>query len=157
MLNVFKKKNKELYAFISGEQILLEDVKDEVFSKKVMGEGVAILANNEVLCAPCDGKVSLIAPSKHAIAIESKDGMQILLHIGLDSASYSDSLFTVEVKLGDSVSVGDSLITIDQNYLKTVDELVIPMVILENPNNYQLNIQKNNAVVGGKHVIITYE
>lgn len=157
MLKIFKKKNKEIYAYISGELIPLEEVKDEVFSTKTMGDGVAIIAKDNVLCAPCEGKVSLIAPSKHAIAIETKDGMQILLHIGLDSANYSDSLFDVEVKLDDYVSTGDVLISIDQNYMNTLDELVIPMIVLENNEGFQLRMEKHHEVISGKHAIIIYE
>ncbi|AMC92994.1 hypothetical protein AOC36_03045 [Erysipelothrix larvae] len=152
-----KQKKCELMAHITGELIPIENVKDQVFSTKMMGEGIAIIAKEINLCAPCNGEISLIAPTKHAIIIQNDDGLQILLHIGLDSANYLDSLFTVHVCQGDKVSVGDLLITINQEYLNSLDELVVPMVLLENPSECKIVIKKIlNKVESGKDAVINY-
>ena len=88
MLGFFKKRQlPELAAVISGNCIPLEEVKDEVFASKAMGDGVAIVPENNEVVAPCDGNLSLVANTGHAFGMVSSDGTEILIHIGIDTVN----------------------------------------------------------------------
>lgn len=160
MLSIFKKKSsvKTLEAYVSGKLCPIADVPDEIFSQKLMGDGVAIIAKDCTLCAPSDGVITLVAPTKHAIAIQLKNDIQILIHIGLDSALHKEGVFTVLVKQGDIVHSGDPLIQISDLYLKASDPLYIPLVIVENPNEKTFSfLEKKDVLIGKKDTIATYE
>lgn len=160
MLSIFKKKTsiKTLDAYITGNLCPITDVPDEIFSQKLMGEGVAIIAKDTMLCAPSDGVVTLIAPTKHAIAIQLEDDIQVLLHIGLDSALHKEGVFSVLVKQGDAVHCGEPLVKISDSYLKESNPLYIPLVIVENPNEKVFSFPaRKEVVIGKKDTIASYE
>lgn len=139
----FKKKNKathQLCAMISGIPLMLEDVEDEVFSKKMMGEGFAILPDSDIVCAPCDGNIRVIMEaSGHAIGIENHDGMEILLHVGLDTINLQGQGFTLLCQLHDQVTLGTPLIRIDRNFLKEQNCSDITMLVVTNDNHHFLS------------------
>ena len=83
-----KKKTKALYAMANGQSIAIEDVPDEVFATKMMGDGIAIQPKEGKIYAPCNGKVTMVMDNtKHAVGIENEDGMEILIHVGLDTVN----------------------------------------------------------------------
>lgn len=151
-----RKKNKPWVAYMDGELIPIEEVPDQIFSTKMMGEGVAIIATGDVLCAPCDGEITLIAPTKHAIAIQHAQDIQVLMHIGLDSANLPEHAFEVLVEQGAQVKAGQPLIQCSSAFCASCKPLYVPMVIVENPNDISLSFSKPQSLIRGESVILTY-
>lgn len=159
MLSIFKKKKQEdWYAYCSGECIAIEDVPDEIFSTKMMGEGIAMIAKAGDVYAPMDGIIRLVAPTKHAIAIETTSKTQILLHVGLDSANLPEGCFQVYVQEGDCVKKGQKVLHIQEDYLMSLENLYIPMVLVENPQQISFDAPPvSKTMIGGESVIFSYE
>ncbi|MFT8321451.1 MAG: PTS glucose transporter subunit IIA [Bacillus sp. (in: firmicutes)] len=133
--NLFRKKpiqeaQEVLYAPLSGKVIPIEEVPDPVFANKMMGEGLAIIPTEGNIAAPIDGEVVQIFHTKHAIGLQSKKGLEILIHIGLETVNLKGEGFTIHVKEGDKVSKGDLLVTFDIDFLKqSGKDIVTPMII----------------------------
>ena len=99
-----------LKAFVSGNVIPIEEVKDPVFSGKMLGEGLAIEPTDEWILAPCDGVISTVMEdSRHAVGITASNGMELLIHEGIDTISLNGEGFTLCVKEGYSVKAGEKL------------------------------------------------
>ncbi|KHD37295.1 PTS glucose transporter subunit IIBC [Clostridium acetobutylicum] len=134
-----------------GEIIDISDVNDYVFSKKLVGDGVAVKIKTSEIVAPVDGTVKLILPTKHGIGIETSEGIDILLHVNMDEADFSNELFHSIVKEEDKVSVGDKLLLVNENLLKD-RELVLCIVVAnmsvvkEIKKNYKNDISKEDTL-----------
>ncbi len=145
MLSLFKKKKfKELYAPVVGESLSLDCVPDQVFASRMMGEGIAFKFEGETICAPCDAEVVLVAKTKHAIGLEA-NGLEILIHVGLDTVNLNGQGFECCVKVGDKVKRGESLLKVDRNYMNSKNiNLLTPMIITS--KDIELNIYEPNKV-----------
>lgn len=138
-MGLFKKKEKQLYAIANGKSIAIENVPDEVFSTKMMGDGIAILPTDGHIYAPCDGEISMIMEhSLHAIGLVNADGMEILLHIGLDSVELMGEGFTAHVSIGDQVSKGDLLLSFDLPLFQEREINPISMLVLVEANQHEI-------------------
>ncbi|MFD1485133.1 PTS glucose transporter subunit IIA [Lacticaseibacillus baoqingensis] len=113
MLGLFKKKGQTIVAAVSGDLIPLESVADEVFSQKMMGDGYAIQPQAGEIFAPVTGKISTVFPTKHAIGITTEKGLEVLVHMGLDTVELDGAPFDVDVALDDAVTAGTKLATMD--------------------------------------------
>ncbi len=142
MFGFFNKKELETYAPIAGKIIDITEVPDQVFSSKMMGDGFAIEPETDVVVAPCDGTVALVAATKHAVAIESQ-GVQILIHIGLDTVDLQGQGFTAHVKENDMVKKGDPLITFDRDYIVAQEKPLTTMMVITNMDEKVKIIKKN--------------
>ncbi|MGL4607002.1 MAG: PTS sugar transporter subunit IIA [Eubacteriaceae bacterium] len=162
MFSLFKKKEKtktdqgtELKAYITGKSIAIEALGDGVFSEKVLGDGIAIIPEDTLVVAPINGKVAMIMEdSKHAIAIETDQGTQWLIHIGLDTVNMKGEGFKVLTSVGSQVETGDPLIRFDSEKIKAAGyPTTVIMVMAEKGGlgDYQLNVDQ--AVVAGETVI----
>lgn len=110
---------KGLKAFLDGRVIPLKEVGDGVFSEGVMGDGLAVIPENETLCAPADGTVTvLMEESRHACGLTLSNGMELLLHVGIDTVDMKGDGFEYLVKEGDKVRTGDPLIRFDRKKIK---------------------------------------
>lgn len=110
---------KEWKAFLSGKVISLKEVNDGVFSEGIMGEGLAIIPENEILYAPADAEVAVLMPdSRHACGLRLDNGMEILLHIGIDTVDMQGRGFEYMVKEGQKVKMGMPLIRFDRQKIK---------------------------------------
>ena len=109
----------ELKALADGEMIPLSDVKDEMFSQKIMGEGVAFRLEGNRITAPCSGTLSAVFPGGHAYGITRSDGVEILIHIGIDTVSLNGEGFDVRVKQGEYVRQGEVLCTVDPDIMES--------------------------------------
>ena len=143
LLNKWMKRHTlTLYAPMEGDIIPLEEVTDPVFSEKMMGDGIAIMPTDGTVVAPVDGTIIQVAPTKHAIGIRSGDGAEILIHVGLDTVELAGSPFDVHVKVGDTVTTGQPLLTADLEQIRQAGkDTVTPMVItnggaLEQPYSF---------------------
>lgn len=133
-VNAVNGKQKELKACLTGKVIPLKEVNDGVFSEGIMGEGIAIIPENETLYAPADAQVAaLMEDSKHACGLRLADGMEILLHIGLDTVNMKGDGFSYLVKQGQQVKAGDPLIRFDRKKIKAAGYRDVTVCIISAP------------------------
>ncbi|MBU5468337.1 PTS system trehalose-specific EIIBC component [Virgibacillus sp. MSJ-26] len=125
-------KNETIFAPVNGKTTALENVPDPTFSEKMMGDGLAIEPTDGKVVSPVDGEVILTFPTQHAIGIKSKSGVELLIHIGLETVHMDGEGFDVYVKQGDQVKVGDPLITFDLQLIKEKAASHITPVIITN-------------------------
>lgn len=130
--------SKELFAYapLTGTAISLDDVEDEVFSTRVLGEGMAIEPTEGSLYAPCDGEIAGIVDSKHAVNIVSEDGLEILLHVGIDTVKLNGKFFDTHVCSGQRVKKGELLLTFDIEEIKKAGYKTTTPFIVCNSEDY---------------------
>ncbi len=121
---------------IDGKSKLLKDVNDEAFAGKMLGDGIAVVPSNGMLYAPVSGEVTMVFPTNHALGIKSEDGMEILIHIGIDTVELNGKGFTGLVKQGDFVKAGDELIEFDLDLVKASGYDSDVMVIITNTSDF---------------------
>lgn len=131
MSNIDKK--QILLATCSGEVIKLEDVCDEVFSSGTLGKGFAIVPKGHEFIAPIDGKITNAHDSGHAFLMTGKDGLEILIHIGIDTVELEGEYFSPVVKAGMSLSQGDKLAHADTEKILSRGFDPVTMVVITNP------------------------
>ncbi|SEJ96975.1 PTS system, glucose-specific IIA component [Propionispira arboris] len=153
MFGLFNKKKFEIYAPVLGKVIDITEVEDAVFSSKMLGDGFAVEPETDCILAPCDGQIVLLAGTKHAVAIE-KDGVQILIHVGLDTVELNGAGFEVHIKENDSVKQGDKLITFDRNYILSQEKKLTTIVVLTNMADKVKNVVKTLEDSSGKILVI---
>ena len=120
-----------LLAPFSGKTVELASVPDPVFAEKLTGDGLAIELNSDTVLAPCDGVISLFFDTKHAFAITTDDGIQILVHVGLDSIILNGEGLTALKKSGDRVQAGTPILKIDLDVLrKNSINMISPVLIV---------------------------
>ncbi|MDQ0360471.1 PTS sugar transporter subunit IIA [Breznakia pachnodae] len=147
MLKMFNKKECILYSPINGEVIEIETVADKVFSSKMMGEGVGFILNEEFICAPCDGEISVIPSTLHAFGITAKNGAEILVHVGLDTVNLQGEGFKKLVNQGDLVKKGTPVLKVDLELMKRKKiDLTTPMVIT-NSSDFNIIINDLNKSI----------
>lgn len=141
-----------LKAFLSGKTVPIEEVPDEVFSKKTLGEGMAIEPTDNVLLAPADGSVSVVMEeSNHAVGLSLPNGTEILLHIGLDTVAMNGDGFQSFVKMGEKVREGQELIRFDPEKIRAAGHpLITVLVVTEGP---ELSFETGKEVRAGKDEI----
>lgn len=127
-----KKKSETIYTPIDGTLKGLEAVSDPVFSEKMMGDGFAITPSDGTLYAPINGTVSSVFPTKHAIGLTSKNGVDILIHIGIDTVELDGAPFEIFVKEGDNVTPTTKIATIDLPFLAAKEKENDVMVVFTN-------------------------
>ena len=120
----------------------LSQAQDPVFAQGVMGQGIVIEPTDGELLAPINGVVSAIFPTKHAIGLISDEGVELLMHIGMDTVNLNGQGFTAHVKQGDRVSVGDALISFDIEMIKAAGYSVDTPVIVTNQNDFQTDVTR---------------
>ncbi|MBO5372962.1 MAG: PTS transporter subunit EIIC [Lachnospiraceae bacterium] len=144
----------ELYSHMNGTVVLLEEVEDEAFSSKVLGEGIAIEPTEGKLYAPCDGKVEMVFETKHAVNIVSKDGCEILLHIGIDTVKLSGEFFESHVADGQEICKGDLLISFDREKIKNAGyKTTTPMVICNTEDYKAVEAVAAGNIIAGEKII----
>ncbi|MGL4644970.1 MAG: PTS sugar transporter subunit IIA [Vagococcus fluvialis] len=128
-----KKGNEiELHSVAKGEVIPITEVSDPVFSQKMMGDGYAVKPSSNQVFAPISGKVVSIFPTKHAIAIQSENGLECLLHMGIDTVDLKGVHFDIHVKEGDFITPTTQLATVDLEALKKADKQSDLIVVFTN-------------------------
>lgn len=128
---------------LSGKVVPLTAVPDEVFSSGAMGQGIAIEPTEAKVYAPFEGTVVMIAPTKHAIGLKAENGVELLIHIGLDTVTLDGSPFTVKVKDGEKFNKGDLLIEFDKDYILEKGLKTITPVIITNSFAYEQIISED--------------
>ncbi|GKQ42365.1 PTS beta-glucoside transporter subunit EIIBCA [Companilactobacillus sp. RD055328] len=121
---------------ISGETIALNKVDDATFASGALGKGMAIIPEDDTLYSPVNGTVSMIFPTKHAIGINSDNGAEILIHIGIDTVQLEGEGFKGFVEVGDKIKTGDKLITFKNKKIREQGYDTTVMVVVTNSDNY---------------------
>ena len=121
---------------LDGKVLLLSEVEDEAFSCELLGKGCAVEPINGNVVSPCDGTVMTLFPTLHAIGIVSKDGAEILIHLGLDTVKLDGQGFKAHIKQGDKVKKGQLLVSVDVNYIKEQGYSLVTPIIITNTNDY---------------------
>ncbi|WP_297712535.1 beta-glucoside-specific PTS transporter subunit IIABC [Clostridium sp.] len=145
---------KEIKSPISGKVIELEKVNDPVFSSGAMGKGVAIEPVDNKVYAPFNGTIEFIADTKHAIGLLSEDGVEVLIHVGMDTVKMEGRGFSVKTSVNSKVKAGDLLLEFDRNIIEKEGYSLITPVVITNADNYEDNaLCINEEVKNGMSII----
>lgn len=126
-----------VYAPVSGAAIPSEEIPDETFAAGVLGQGVGIQPDKGVIVAPCDGEISTVAETKHAVGISTPDGMELLIHVGVDTVAMNGDGFAAFVQKGQQVKAGDQLITFDREKIAVAGHPDVVVVLVTNSDDYE--------------------
>jgi len=122
----------DLIAPITGKVVKMEDVPDPVFSQKMMGDGMAIEPTEGVVVSPVHGEIVQIFPTNHAVGLRTQSGLEILIHIGMETVAMNGEGFKSHVAQGDKVKAGDKLVTFDLELVKEKAESTISPIVITN-------------------------
>jgi glucose-specific phosphotransferase system IIA component len=128
--------NESIHVPVNGKVISLKDIADGVFSEGILGKGVGIIPKEEIIYAPFDGQVTVIADTKHAIGLKSKNGVELLIHVGIETVEMKGEGFEQQVQVGDSIKIGQQIMTFS---LKEIQKAGYPStiaVIVTNSDDY---------------------
>ena len=131
----------KLYAITNGKKKDLENVSDEAFSQKMMGDGIAIMSDDGCIYAPESGSIQMVFPTHHAIGLKTDEGIEVLIHIGIDTVEMNGDGFESFVNQGDHVKRGDLLVRFDVDKVIQAGYEPDVIVIITNTHQYQ-TIQK---------------
>ncbi len=140
-LNIISGNEKEsilLSAPLSGKVIALSRVEDPVFSEEILGRGVAIIPDDEIAVSPFDGVVENIPDTKHAIGIKADNGVEILIHIGIETVKLDGKYFDLYVKEGDRIKKGDKLIGFASEKIKQEGYDITTPVVVTNSSEFKI-------------------
>lgn len=159
MFGFAKKKDKRIpiLATQTGILVRLEEVPDDVFAQKILGEGVAVIPSECTTCSPVSGTVTYLADTLHAICITTDDGAEILVHIGIDTCKLNGESFHSLIKSGDQIKAGQPIVNVD---IATIIEKGFQMhtpTVITNAENYYIYLEPVTKVVGGQTVVAYYE
>ena len=144
----------EFRAFLTGKTVAIEDVPDQTFAEKVLGDGMAIEPVDNILLSPFDAVVEqTMEGSNHAVGLVTDSGLEILLHIGLDTVEMKGEGFTIHVKEGERVKAGQELITFDPEKIKAAGHPVITVMVVTNDADYKLRFDTGLEVKAFESVI----
>lgn len=138
--NLFKKAKTSLLTCTEGKVVPISEVNDPVFAQKMMGDGFAVIPNGHVVCAPASGKVSMIFETNHAFGITMSNGLEVLVHIGIDTVNEKGNGFKRIATVNDTVKAGDPIIEIDLEGLKAKGYDMAIMIILTNDKYSELTL-----------------
>lgn len=156
MFRLFKK-TIELKAAATGRCIPLEEMADEAFASKALGDGVAIVPADETVGAPCDGTIALVPPTKHAFVVQRDDGQQILVHVGIDTVMLSGEGLSAFAKQGDPVRAGQPVIEFDSALMAEHGiDMTVAMVLLDAPDKHVEQPALGQQVTRGADVVVAY-
>lgn len=137
-----------LFAPVSGDLIAIEKVDDEVFSSKALGEGFAIKPTNGDVYSPIEGTVTSVFPTKHAISLKTKDKLEVLVHLGIDTVELNGKGFETFVQEGDTVTESTKLVNVDLDYLVKEKKASDVMVIFTNLDQRKLVYNEGSVAQG---------
>lgn len=153
----WRKKKEEILAPITGEYLPLEQVPDQVFSQKIMGEGFAVQPEQGEVVSPVDGEVINLFPTKHALGLRTSKGLEILVHIGIDTVELNGEGFTAHVSEGDQVKAGQKLLTFDIERIKEKGKSPVSPIVFPQSAKWKVQIENSGKLVAGSTLVATAE
>ncbi|ACL39041.1 PTS system, beta-glucoside-specific IIABC subunit [Pseudarthrobacter chlorophenolicus A6] len=140
---------------MTGVIVPLDDVDDSVFSARIIGDGVAIRPTDGAVRSPLAGEVTVLMDSKHAIGIRGDDGVEILIHVGIDTVQLDGAPFTTHVAVGDRVVVGQLLVEADLAVISAAGYDTTTPVLIVNSKNYDVTVEEAGSVTSGQALLAT--
>lgn len=137
-----------------GEVVALSEVKDDVFSKEIMGKGIAVIPEVGKIYSPVDGTIEAIFETKHAIGLKSKDGVEILIHIGIDTVELGGKYFETHVVQGSEIKAGDLLVEFDKEAIQKEGYEIITPIVITNSTNYMDILPTEKAQINKGETIL---
>lgn len=139
---------------VSGKAAGLESVPDDVFSKKVMGDGIAIVPENGSFCSPVNGTVEMVFPTGHAIGLKDENGVELLIHIGIDTVELNGKGFTTHVKQGDKIKTGQKLVDVDLAEVEKAGySMITPVIVTNTPDYLEILEKEPGPVKTGEEIL----
>ena len=154
---LFSKKGASLLAVANGKAVPLASVPDDAFASGMLGDGFAILPSSGTVYAPISGQVESITESKHAYTLRSDDGLDVLIHIGIDTVSLKGEGFLPMVSEGDRVKAGDVIARVDLNLLRGKNYPTEIVVLISNPEAVEIKKKRTGDVIGGESAVLDYK
>ncbi len=152
--NLFAKGGIVVGAPVAGSLVSIKEVSDPTFGEEILGKGVAIIPSANQICAPVDGKVATAFPTGHAVAVVGNDGMEILIHVGLDTVKLNGEHFTIHVQEGQEVKKGDLLLEADLEQIKAAGyDIITPVVICNSDEFTEIQAEAPKTVAPGDDII----
>ena len=150
-----EKSRSVVYSPLTGKAVPLEQVPDPVFSEKVLGDGVAIIPEDGRIVSPVDGQIESVAETGHAYGFSTEDGLELLVHVGLETVSLKGECFKVHVKEGDQVKKGDLVAEVDLKYLaeKNINPIT-PVLICSDIDDQDLKCAEGGVEAGKTAVLM---
>ncbi|MGO2434517.1 beta-glucoside-specific PTS transporter subunit IIABC [Serratia sp. BW106] len=145
---------QQIFSPLSGQLVALDQVNDDVFSQGLLGQGVAILPQEGLLRAPLNGEVVTFLPSKHAVGIKGDNGVELLVHIGIDTVNLAGQHFSSNLQVGDRVKVGDELVRFDLAAIAGLGyDLTTPVLVVNSEAFPQLSCRQPGSLGFGEPII----
>ena len=116
---------------------MLKEIDDPVFSSEVMGKGIAIVPEGNTICAPCDGKIAMIADSKHAIGLQTSNGIEMIIHVGMNTVELEGEHYQPLVSLQQNVQKGDKILEFDHEAIQAKGYSLVTPIVITNTNECQ--------------------
>ena len=147
----------ELKAPLDGVIFPLEQVPDPVFSQKMVGDGVSIDPTGQLLVAPCDGVVTQLHRAGHAVTLTTAEGLELMMHIGLDTVNLKGEGFSPKVEQGQTVGSGDPLIAFDADFLATHAKSLLTQILVTNPERVAAFQPRSGSVQAGRDLLMALD
>ncbi|MCJ1969888.1 beta-glucoside-specific PTS transporter subunit IIABC [Lactococcus carnosus] len=143
-----------IIAPVSGKLVPIKQVKDDVFSLEMIGKGCAIITDDKLFVSPVKGSVTALYKTNHAIGIKSDQGVEVLIHIGIDTVKLNGQFFSAQIKVGDQVDIGTPLMIVDLDAIKAAGYDIITPIIITNAADYTEVLPITPAIVSREQVIL---
>ncbi len=143
----------EICSPVNGEIVPMDSVPDPMFAQEMIGKGVAVMPSDGRFVAPCDGEIAALFDTGHAYCINSTDGAELMVHIGIDTVNLKGQFYKICAKQGETVKKGDLIVEVDIEGVKSAGYDVITPVIISNHAKFS-NIEKKSGAVSAGDVII---
>lgn len=149
-----KKAGETLGAPVQGKAVAISEVSDPTFGQEILGKGMAIIPAVGKVVAPVDGTVEMVFDTKHAISMSSDSGIEILIHVGLDTVTLNGAPFTSHVEAGQKVKAGDLMLEFDIEAIKAAGlETITPVVICNSDDYKEVKVNVGKDVMAGETVL----
>lgn len=150
-----EKTYKNILAPMTGRIITLAEVPDPIFVEKILGDGIAIIPEDGKIVSPVDGVVSKVAETGHAYGVTAEDGVEVMIHVGLETVALNGACFQIYVKEGDKVKAGDLIAEADLEFIKETGRSSITPVIIGSGLEGRELVCAEGTVQAGETVIMT--
>ena len=140
---------------VSGKAVPMSQVNDPTFSQEILGKGTAIIPSEGRIVAPADGQVTMVFDTKHALSIQTDNGAELIIHIGLDTVQLKGQYFEAHVQAGDKVKKGDLLLDFDMDKIKAAGyDVITPVIVCNTPQFPKIECISGMDVKAGETAII---
>jgi len=153
MFGFLKRKVREIKSPVDGQIVALESVDDDVFSQKLVGDGVAVIPMSDIFTAPIDGTITKIFSTNHAYSIKSTKDLEVMVHIGLETVALEGKGFERLANEGDEVKAGDPVIRVDLSYIREHAKDIVTPIIISDESDVK-NIEKRLNIVKSQDMIM---